>query len=118
MRSHPSRGVPAKTDGRDMPPDDSAESTGGRLEARYPVSRTSHKRILSRRWGSRLPKHNCSSGALSMLLDRSYHACPRNISYSKAGIASKSIALFFSCNTRHPSLRSLIPRRAGNPMRG
>jgi len=69
VRSHPSRGVPAKTDDLDMPPDDSADTTGGRLEARYPGSRTGHKRILSHRWGSRLPKHNCSSGALSMLLD-------------------------------------------------
>jgi hypothetical protein len=46
------RGGPAKTDGLDMPPDDSAESTGGRLEARYPGSRTGHKRLLSHRWGS------------------------------------------------------------------
>jgi hypothetical protein len=44
--------VPAKTDGRGMPPDDSAESTGERLDARYPNSRTGHKRILSHRWGS------------------------------------------------------------------
>jgi len=35
-----------------MPPDDSADSTGGRLEARYPSSRRGHKRVLSHRWGS------------------------------------------------------------------
>jgi hypothetical protein len=44
--------VPAKTDGRHMAPDDSADSTGERLEARYPGSRTGHKRILSHRWDS------------------------------------------------------------------
>jgi hypothetical protein len=50
-------GFPAKTDGLGgMPPDDSAESTGKRLEARYPgVSRTDHKRILSHRWDSQGP---------------------------------------------------------------
>jgi hypothetical protein len=35
--------APAKTDGRGVPPDDSAESTGGRLEARYSDSRRSRR---------------------------------------------------------------------------
>ena len=38
-------GGPAKTDGRHMAPDDSAESTGKRLEARHPGSRTRRKVI-------------------------------------------------------------------------
>ena len=45
-------GGPAKTDDRGMAPDDSAESTGSRLEARCPGSRTGHKRVLSHRWDS------------------------------------------------------------------
>jgi hypothetical protein len=37
------RRSPRKPDGRHVPPDDSAESTGERLEARYPGSRTGYK---------------------------------------------------------------------------
>jgi hypothetical protein len=38
-------GGPAKTDGRGMPPDDSAESAGERLEARYPAAGNERKRV-------------------------------------------------------------------------
>ena len=46
------RVVPRKADGRHLPADDSPDSTGKRLGARYPVSRTGHERIPSHRWGS------------------------------------------------------------------